>query len=170
MARHKDRGQSLVELTLILPLLVGIVAVLFQFGILFVAYLSLVHDTRDVGRWIAVHPDTVDGTSVSCTNMSVTDLWRMVCDGAADTVIDPARITLFIDTSADSIKRSCPTLTNGFCSNRHAGDELRIRLHYDVASLVFLPTTFGIGPWLNVALPWSTFSMDYPYSVMVEQH
>src|SRR3954454_6518893 len=50
-------GQALVELALTLPILLGIVAVLFQFGIIFVSYLSIVHETRDVGRWIAVHPD-----------------------------------------------------------------------------------------------------------------
>src|ERR1044072_854122 len=55
-----QHGQALVELAIVMPILVGIVAVLFLLGILFVAYLSLVHEMRDVGRWAAVHPNTVD--------------------------------------------------------------------------------------------------------------
>jgi len=58
--------------------------VLFQFGILFVAYLSLVHETRDIGRNVAVHPDTLDGT---CT--TAVSLWKQVCDDAP-AVIDPS--------------------------------------------------------------------------------
>ena len=50
------RSQALVEFALVMPVLVGIVAVLFQMGFLFVAYVSLLHATRDVGRWLAVHP------------------------------------------------------------------------------------------------------------------
>jgi Flp pilus assembly protein TadG len=52
--RTSERGQALVELALIMPLLVGVVAVLFQTGVLFLSYLSLVHASRDVGRWLAV--------------------------------------------------------------------------------------------------------------------
>ena len=40
----RARAQALVELGLVMPLLVGIVMVLFQFGVLFVIYLSIVHD------------------------------------------------------------------------------------------------------------------------------
>jgi hypothetical protein len=57
--------------------LLGIITVLFQFGILFIAYLSLVHETRDIGRFVAVHPDTIDGT---CANTN--SLWGKVCDDA----------------------------------------------------------------------------------------
>src|SRR5258708_3949654 len=62
---RRAHGQALVEMAFVMPLLIGIVAVLFQFGILFIAYLSIVHEMRDIGRWVAVHPDTIDGTSCS---------------------------------------------------------------------------------------------------------
>src|SRR4030088_438152 len=86
----KQKAQSLVELAIILPLLVGIVAVLFQFGILFIAYLSLVHETRDIGRYVAVHPDTIDGVAATACSATST-LWRQVCDDAPS-VVDKTRI------------------------------------------------------------------------------
>jgi hypothetical protein len=39
---------------------------------------------------------------------------------------------------------------------------------YNASSLIFLPTTFRLGPWLNVAIPTSL--PTYDYYVMVEQH
>ena len=87
----KHKGQSLVEFAIILPLMVGMVAVLFQLGILFIAYLSLVHETRDIGRFVAVHPDTIDGVAgTACTATGT--LWRQVCDDAP-TVVDKTLVT-----------------------------------------------------------------------------
>src|ERR1700730_16080517 len=72
---HRPQGQALVELAIVMPLLIGIVATLFQFGILFIAYLSMVHEMRDIGRWVAVHPDSIDGTNCSTAN----SLWQQAC-------------------------------------------------------------------------------------------
>ena len=47
-----------MELALVMPIRLGIIAVLFQFGVIFVSLLTIVHEARDVGRWVAVHPDT----------------------------------------------------------------------------------------------------------------
>src|SRR5712691_3227127 len=112
LVRTDSRGQSLVELALIMPLLVGIVAVLFQFGILFVAYLSIVNETRDIGRYVAVHPDTVDGTL--CT--SANSLWKQVCDDAPS-VISAANVT-------PTFTPSCTTLASGKCTGRTAGTSI----------------------------------------------
>jgi hypothetical protein len=150
-----------------MPVLVGMIAVLFQFGILFIAYLSLVHELRDIGRWVAVHPDTINGTSCTTPN----SMWAQIC-ADAPTVIDPTKITLYVDPAADGVQRDCDQATfaanSNTCPNRRAGQELRLRLHYDAGSIMFLPTTFRFGPWINVALRSSL--PDYAYSVMVEQH
>ncbi len=45
-----------------MPLMVGLIMVLFQFGILFISYLGLVHMGRDLERWLTVHPDSSDTT------------------------------------------------------------------------------------------------------------
>jgi hypothetical protein len=158
-----QKAQSLVELAIILPILVGIIAVLFQFGVLFIAYLSLVHEMRDVGRWASVHPDIVDGTT--CTTAS--SLWAQLC-ADAPSVVDPNKITLSIQPSGDGVTRDCSALASNRCTKRVAGTELKLRLQYDASTIIFLPTTFRLGPWLNVAIK-STLP-PYDYSVMVEQH
>jgi hypothetical protein len=49
----RGEAQALVELALVMPLPLGIIIVLFQFALLFLSYLTLVHMARDVGRWLA---------------------------------------------------------------------------------------------------------------------
>jgi TadE-like protein len=76
---------TLVELALVLPVLFATAAVLFQLGILFIAYLSLVHEMRDIGRYAAVHPNTVDtgvtpASSATCANAVSGSLFRRACD------------------------------------------------------------------------------------------
>lgn len=166
-ARHRrglrsDRGQALVELALVMPLMVGLIAVLFQFGILFIAYLSLVHEMRDIGRFAAVHPDTVDGTSCA----SASSLWAQMCNDAPS-VIDPNGVTFSIVQGADGQKRTCTALSGGRCTNRPTGVELRMQMQYDLSKIMFLPASFRLGPWLNVGL---NPQVIYAYSIMVEQH
>src|SRR5438105_2364990 len=100
--RHKHTAQSLVEFATIVPLMVGIVAVLFQLGILFIAYLSLVHETRDIGRFVSVHPDMIDGT---CTMNN--SLWKQVCDDAPS-LVDKTLVT-------PTFAPACASLTGGKC-------------------------------------------------------
>jgi Flp pilus assembly protein TadG len=155
------RGQALVELALVMPLLVGIVAVLFQFGLLFVAYLSIVNETRDIGRYVAVHPDVVDGTAADCPAASTaTSLWNQVCDDAPS-VINAANVL-------PSFSPICATLSNGKCALRTAGTAVHISLTYNASSIIFLPTHFRLGSFLQVEMP-STLPA-YDYYVMVEQH
>jgi hypothetical protein len=163
MTAHKHSGQALVELALVMPILVGLITVLFQLGILFQAYLTLAHEMRDIGRWIAVHPDTRDGSSCSDAG----SLWQQVCSDVPG-VVDPSKITLSILTSTDGVKRDCPSLSGTRCASRTAGTELRLRLAYDASTIIFLPANFRLGPFLNVAIP--TALPPYDYSVMVEQH
>src|SRR6266852_1160801 len=136
----KQKAQSLVEFAIVLPLMVGIVAVLFQLGILFIAYLSLVHETRDIGRFVAVHPDMIDGT---CTTTS--SLWKQVCDDAP-TVIDKTLVT-------PTFSPACATLSAGKCTGRTAFSQMHITLQYNASSIIFLPTTFRLGPFLNATIP-----------------
>jgi hypothetical protein len=155
----KQKAQSLVELAIVLPLMVGIVAVLFQLGILFIAYLSLVHETRDIGRFASVHPDTIDGSlATACTATGT--LWRQVCDDAPS-VIDKTQVK-------PTFTPACASLTAGKCTGRDALTQMHIKLHYDALSIFFLPTDFRLGPWLHVTIPTSL--PDYDYYVMVEQH
>jgi hypothetical protein len=158
-------AQALVELALVMPILLGIVAVLFQFGILFVAYLSIVHETRDIGRFVAVHPDTVDGlgaaTCATAMAASPTTLMGQVC---ADTpsVVDPDSVTPLFNPA-------CVTLSGaGHCTSRPSAQRMQVTLSYDASKIIFLPSRFRLGPWLDVAIP--TTLPAYDYYVMVEPH
>jgi hypothetical protein len=141
------RSQALVEFALVMPVLVGIVAVLFQMGFLFVAYVSLLHATRDVGRWLAVHPDTTDAQ------------FQSYIVGDMPSTISAAQLT------ARALP-ACPTLTSGRCSARPAGSTLHVQMVYDVRPTIFLPTTFSLG-FLQVEVPLALPASDY--YVMVEQ-
>jgi hypothetical protein len=73
-------------------------------------------------------------------------------------VIDPTLTTLAI----------LPTCSVTPCTARAAYTQLHITLSYNAASIIFLPTNFRLGPWLNVKLP--TALPAYDYYVMVETH
>jgi hypothetical protein len=155
-AAGAKRAQALVELALVMPILVGIVAVLFQFGILFIAYLAMVHETRDIGRYVAVHPDPIDGASCATVGSS----WKQVCDNAP-AVIDSTRVT-------PTFLPACAALATGRCTARVTGTQQKITLAYNASNLFFLPTTFRLGGFLTVAIP--TTLPAYDYYVMVEPH
>ena len=99
--------------------------------------------------------------------MTTGSLFRRVCDDLPS-VIDPNNVTFSVIAGSDGQTRCCATLTNSACPNRPAYSELRMRLQYDASTIIFLPSTFRLGPWLRVAMPTSLPAYDY--SVMVEQH
>ena len=82
--------------------------------------------------------------------------------------VDPNKITFSVIQGFDGQTRNCTALSSGKCANRQAGTELRMRLSYDASTLIFLPSTFRLGAWLNVKIPTSL--PPYDYSIMVEQH
>jgi hypothetical protein len=143
----RNRAQALVELGLVMPVLVGIVVVLFQFGVLFVIYLSIVHATRDVGRWLAVHPDTTDAQFQSYVSADM------------PSTISGAYLT------AQALP-GCASLSNGICTARSAGSALHIRMSYDPIMSVFLPTQLNLG-FFNASVP--IVLPQYDYYVMIEQ-
>ena len=167
---ERSRGQALVELALVMPLLLGVVAVLFQLGVLFISYLSLVHATRDIARFVAVHPDTIDGAPVPptppCSSYSPNSLWEHVCTYDVPTVIDRYKIK---DNPITTVP--CATLdAQGHCATRTTGSMITINMYYDSSSVIFLPTRVRFGPFLNFDVPASWQTMSYDYTVMVEPH
>ena len=61
-ARHARRGQTAVELALVLPLLLMLVGGIVQYGILIATSHTLTQVGRDLGRWVATQdaPDCPD--------------------------------------------------------------------------------------------------------------
>jgi len=144
--RHKlaqtGSGQALVEFALVFPIMVGMVAVILQLAILFVSYLAIVHAGRDVGRWLAVHPDTTDAALTTYVN------------GDLPSEISASHLTV-------SATPGCTALVAGHCALRSSGTQQKVTLTYDAASSVFLPTNFRMGPWFQVAIPANIPAYDY---------
>jgi hypothetical protein len=147
LGRGGNGAQALVELALTLPALVALAAALFQLGLLFVVYLSMVHASRDVARWLAVHPDTTDTQ------------FQAYVSADMPSTISGANLT------AQALP-ACPTLAAGHCTGRSAGAALHIRMTYDAHSVVFLPS-LRLG-FINYSIP--TVLPPYDYWVMVEAH
>jgi TadE-like protein len=170
--QRSNRAQALVELALVMPLLVGLVAVLLQFGVLFISYLSLVHATRDIARFVAVHPDTIDGAPTPPTSPCDSaytppnpSLWLHVCTYDVPSVIDKLKIK-----DLPLASPACTALdANGHCP-RATGSSITINMSYDSSSSIFLPMSVRWGPWLTFDVPSSLLTMSYDYTVMVEPH
>jgi Flp pilus assembly protein TadG len=178
-----SRAQALVELALVMPLMVGIVAVLFQYGILFMSYESVIHMTRDAGRWLSVHPDTQDSdvmlyvtkdmptsvmfpTQADGPGLHCTYAGSWTCASATTGSTPPnggllVQMNIVCGTYNASTKR-CMT---GTSLSRPAGVAQTVTITYDASSRMFLPTGIHIG-WLNVPAPGRY--QTYSYYVMVE--
>jgi hypothetical protein len=165
-----------------MPLLVGLIAVLFQYGILFMSYLSVIHMTRDAGRWLSVHPDTRDSDVMLYVtrDMPTSVMFPTLADGpnlhctyaagwscaSAGTVTTPSNGGLLVQMNPlcgtyDPNTKRCSTST----TTRQFGARQTITITYDAASRMFLPGGIHVG-WLDVPAPGRYQS--YSYYVMVE--
>ena len=122
----RRRGQSVVELALVLPLWAIFAFACFQFGIIFLTHISVMKSARDAGRWVAVHPHTLDATATSAVRSRLPPN------------IQSANLSI-------AISPSCTVLTAGRCPNRSPGQQIALTFSYNYASLIFLPATFGFG-------------------------
>ena len=131
--RRGQEGQSLVELALYLPIMVAFIFTCFQLAILFYDYLSVMNAARDIGRWLVVHPHTLDSTASAAIR---------------------ARLPSNLSSSAlnVAVNPPCTSLTAGKCPNRPVDARLSVTFTYDVTSHLFVPRQFGFGG-LQVQFP-----------------
>jgi Flp pilus assembly protein TadG len=144
--RRGQEGQSLVELALYLPIMVAFIFTCFQLAIIFYDYLSVMNAARDIGRWLVVHPHTLDSAAIAAIR---------------------ARLPSHLDSSSLNIAVSptCTSLTAGKCPSRAVDSRLSVTFTYDVTSHLFLPRTFGFGT-LRVTFP--TTLPSYTLHMVVE--
>jgi Flp pilus assembly protein TadG len=139
-------GQALVEMALYLPLMLAFAMFCLQMALVFFAYLSVLNAARDVGRWLAVHPHTVDATAIATIR---------------------SRLPSGLDASALSIDiaPTCLSLVNNQCANRPVGARLAVTMDYDLAPHLFLPTSFQLG---DLAFSLPTRLPPYTLNMAVE--
>lgn len=68
MAAKAQRGQSLVELALLVPVLILILIGIIDFGRVFNAYITITNAAREGARYGAMHPDDADGIKARVVN------------------------------------------------------------------------------------------------------
>jgi Flp pilus assembly protein TadG len=130
LARH-ERGQSLVEFALVLPILMLVVAGIIQFGVLFWAQNTLTQIARDTGRWAA--------TQTNCTDASLVIDEANAVAGQASLVGYAANSwngsNVLVSWTED--KGTCPPADNQDLS------WVTITIHYRAP--IFFPIVFGNG-------------------------
>ena len=146
MSRRSERGQALVELALYLPFFLGFLLVCFQFAFILFAHLSVLNATRDLGRWLSVHPHTTDAQALAEIRSRLPAEVR-----AADLTV--------------TFSPSCTTLTQGKCANRPVGTTLSATLTYDASSALFLPASWSLG---GLRLSFPTRLAPYTLYLAVE--
>lgn len=151
-------SQALVEFAFVMPVLFGLTTALLQMGIIFMVYLAMIHSTRDVARWLAVHPDTTDA-----------DVETYIA-GHLPSILIPGRLDFTALSSSDPQARpwapTCASLdSNGRCASRPAGSAQTIALTYDAAGHLFLPNQWNFG---GVIYTIPSVLPRYSYTVMIE--
>ena len=121
-----QRGQSLVEVAVFLPLIAFFGLACVQFAVLFIAYVNVMNTTRDAARWIGVHPHVIDTTNL---NLVRSRLPASISSAALTMVVTPA----------------CTALASGKCANRPNGAQISVASTYAITQHLFLPTSFGYG-------------------------
>ena len=133
LARRKQRGQTVLELAVFLPLLLVFGLACIQFAVIFAAYMNVIQVTRDATRWVAVHPHVIDSTTEASIRSR---LPAGVSSGALTLVFSPA----------------CTALSSGKCTARTSGAQISVTSTYNITSHLFLPSSLGWGT-LTVAIP-----------------
>jgi Flp pilus assembly protein TadG len=135
-------GQALVEMALVLPILVGVILVLFQLGILFMVYLAVIDTTRGTTRWLVKNPDTTDAS--------------------LQTHIQNNLPTLLVYSNLTMTPNpACASLTANACASRVNQQPQEISSTYNVSSNIFLPTTFQIGSMFRTTVPATLPTFNY---------
>ncbi|MCC6177352.1 MAG: pilus assembly protein [Chloroflexi bacterium] len=123
---HQQRGQALVELAIFFPILLLFGLACFQFVAIFLTYADVMRATRDATRWVAIHPHATDTST------------RTMIDGRLPSGLTAANLTM-------TFSPSCTSLSSGKCASRPAGTQISVTSTYNVASKIFLPTSFSFG-------------------------
>jgi hypothetical protein len=128
-----QRGQSVLEMAIFMPLILVFGLVCIQFAIIFIAYINVLNVTRDAARWVAVHPHVIDPSTVTTVKNRL-----------------PAGLTGANLTIA--FTPACASLSSGKCTGRDPGVQISATSTYTITSHLFLPTTLGWGSW-TITIP-----------------
>jgi Flp pilus assembly protein TadG len=168
MMPPRQKGQSLVEFALALPLFALFVFVVIELSLVFVSYYSETRMARETARYLAINANSTDlqvaqhvQTNMLPGLVPGTPSLTTAGNSTQDTIYVVGQMTV---TMSPCYKTGS---TSGSCDHpqRQSGTTLHVQMSYNVANLLFLPTTFRLGG-LSVGLP--TQIPAYSVYVMVE--
>lgn len=137
----RSRGQSMVELALMMPVILMFGLACIQTAIVFKAYIDVQNVTRDATRWVSVHPHVTDSSTLATIN------------GRLPAGIDSARLTM-------TIAPACASLSGGKCTARTTGSQISVTSTYNITDILFLPSTLGWGSWaIRIPTTLPTYSI-----------
>ena len=136
-------GQSAVEAALTAAISIMTILVTLQLSLVAAQAFSADHVARSTARWLAVRMDTIDSAVQAQAATTGSNLPGMT--GATVTV-----------------SPSCAALTGtpGICSGRDTGQAITVTVTTSLASVMFLPTSFGVSPFI-FRLPSSMPAVAY---------
>ncbi|HLH27229.1 MAG TPA: TadE family protein [Chloroflexota bacterium] len=155
--RSRDRGQALVELALILPILLFLTMGAIQVAALGMVWISLQGLTQDTARWMAISSQAPPPLS-NCTDG--TSLWPRPRwadgnDGAYYMNCHASgllRGTSFSSFATLTWSPACGNGTDCFAAGlRRADDMLTLTVTYNWSNVVFMPG--GLSGWLGWIVP-----------------
>lgn len=97
---RKEKGQGLVELAIILPLLLIILLGIIDFGRVFYAYVTVTNASREGARYGALHPGWIDENDNADPNNV---LFHVIQEAANTVTILPEDITVITDTNTITV-------------------------------------------------------------------
>ena len=174
MMPKRQRSQATTEFAFVLPVFMLVVFATIQIALVFIAYYGETQMARETARWLAVNPSSVD-TQVA-QQVSNTMLPGMVNgSGTPPYTVDSTsnNTDAYYHVGNMNVKfTACnPTVTNPapappcLNTNRDSGQTIYVEMTYSVANVIFLPTSFRLGP-LTTSIP--TTLPPYRVSIMVE--
>jgi hypothetical protein len=132
--REGEQGVALVEFAFASTILILVLMASFQFALIYMQSYSVRQVTRDTARWLAINPDTTDSALTA----------------RAQSIAMPGmRTASYVRVTPSP---ACPALSGGRCTSRSPGNTISVEIEYDLATAIFLPTTFGFGG-LQVTFP-----------------
>jgi hypothetical protein len=130
-APHARRsGQATVEAALTVMLSISTILVVLQLSLVAAQAFSASYVARTTARWLAVRIDTIDSAVVTQATTSAAGLPGLSSGGMASVTVNP----------------SCAALVSGKCPGRDSGDAVTVSVTTSLATVMFLPTSFGIAP------------------------
>jgi hypothetical protein len=117
------RGQSLVEFTLLLPVLLIMISGLIEFGFMLNYYLDVIDAAREATRWAAGDDPVHDDLSGAWTDPN-TLFYDRVHDVALDSINSGSGGQISLDSASDDVVISAFSVSGGTITARFPGGAL----------------------------------------------